>query len=286
MPPAHSHNPRFTLIELLVVVAIIAILASLLLPALTHARDRVKATACSNNEKGLGVAFAMYVDDWAGTYPYANPARPGYYNDWSAAYCVPWMMAVRPYLGAYTGAQAPKFLRCPANQWAPYFQTAQSNPPTTYGMASAVFPSNWHDQQGAAHDPTIPGQEQWYVQSMRESRLLDPAATLFMGEQPNGNASADPNYRRTFVGVTVEVSPFWIWNYGHYWYDNEVAGRHTTLTTGVGSPNVQVPHEARWNSLFADGHVRLDSRDKLVDLSRAPYNGWTKREGSLFWSNK
>jgi prepilin-type N-terminal cleavage/methylation domain-containing protein/prepilin-type processing-associated H-X9-DG protein len=279
-----SPLPRrpFTLIELLVVVAIIAILASLLLPALTKARDRVKTSACATNEKGLGVAFAMYVDDWSGVYPFANPAAPGQYSSWPSAQCNPWMISVRPYLGAYTTAQAPKYLRCPANQWAPYFLNNQSNPPTTYGMAIAVFPSNWHDQSG--NNPLTTGLG--WVQPMRESRLLDPAATLFMGEQPNGNASADPNYLRTFAGVTVEVVPFWIWNYGHYWYNNEVAGRHTTLTSGVGSPNVQVPHDARWNSLFADGHVRLDSRDKLVDLSRAPYNGWTKREGSLFWSNK
>ncbi len=112
-----SVRKNFTLIELLIVIAIIAILASMLLPALNNAREAANRTKCLGQLRNCGQAFLLYAADNNDIFTTNGPGKN----------TAPWWMGqVAPYLGIPVSAsstpQSYKLYQCPATSRDPAAQ--------------------------------------------------------------------------------------------------------------------------------------------------------------------
>lgn len=161
----------FTLVELLIVIAIIAILAALLLPALNMARDAAKYSYCGNNLKQLGMADYSYASDFSG-YPAKSVD-----GTWATR------MIYVHYLADYLGLNSrpfdidnyrPGVLLCPEKNYTLYHYD-----PTAAQTAADLPRGKVYHSYGV------------YDLSARMSSVKKPSAALMMSEPHESDVVAD-----------------------------------------------------------------------------------------------
>jgi len=213
-----SFRVPFTLIELLVVVAIIAILASLLLPALASARARSRQALCASNQKQVGLAFAMYADESDAFLPYTLDGTN---------------------LG--TGAWGYKIAAA----------GGQSYPAEPFAGASRAGIFNCPDNGKQNRLCGTDGNE------MSTSYMPNGSATQTQIEAANRHDNMALGRRADGFTFPSELYLLWDGNYYRtQWTGGAGDGLGSVpFDYGVGVRNIRYVHRGGINMLYADGHV-------------------------------
>ena len=198
---------HFTLIELLVVIAIIAILAGMLLPALSRARDQAHKTSCLNNLKTQGLGVAQYVSD-NNIFPvFGVPMVDGYAPGWAS-----WKAQILAYISNISGTEPTDevrgamlgtgVFRCPV--WNPAsmqkfkYATTYDKYMGGYGYPNAISGNYVATGNGNSNLGYCDSKGKWLI--CRVTDLAVPAETVCIGE--TSDAEAASNTQSTLIYAT------------------------------------------------------------------------------------